>query len=81
MIPLAVCPKTADRERMAAGTLMKLVRDVKTFGAGMPGTPGSHIETGSVWARWLITVRDGCVVLEVSAFIVRHEPSAWLTVP
>jgi hypothetical protein len=43
--------------------------------------PGSHVETGPVRARCLITVRDGRVGPEVSAFVVRREPSAWLAVP
>jgi hypothetical protein len=42
--------------------------------------PESHVETGPVWARWLMTVREGHVFFEVSALVVRREPSAWLAV-
>jgi hypothetical protein len=38
--------------------------------------PGRHVEAGSVRARWLIAVRYGCLVLKVSAFVVRRDMSA-----
>jgi hypothetical protein len=44
-------------------------------------TLGRHVETGSVWAQWLIAVWVGRVVLKASAFLVRHGASAWLAVP
>jgi hypothetical protein len=59
--------------------VLKVADGLESIFEGYALMPRSHVEIEPVRARSVMTVRDGHV-LEVSAFVVRHEPPAWRVV-